>query len=315
MDGKYWDKGLQLVYGCSHVSPGCDHCWAERMAHIFGAGTDGCGRWNGGVWCDYDAIDKICSWTPHKRPTRCCVWNDLHHEGVPDKFIDAAYRAFASQPRHRFMVLTKRASRMRAYWGDLLTPYNVALGVTVESQDYACRLDDLCAIDCGCRFVSVEPMLGPVDLRAWLMPSHSETVPAHAWGCDGTCRNCPVPEEEEVQDPPMIHWVICGGETGPGARPVNPQWVRDLRDQCIDAGVPFWLKGWGEWAPIMWCGDDSWHLESEGIQLSPLGKTINDIKWPMIPVGGDWMARVGRKRAGRLLDGREWNHVPKVLEV
>jgi len=227
---------------------------------------------------------------------------------VPISFIDAAYKTFALQKRHRFMVLTKRASSMLHYWGGRgRVPDNVALGVTVESQDYADRVRDLCEIDCACRFVSVEPMLGPVNLERWLYYNDvatGEPVPSH-----------------------RIHWVVCGGETGPGARPMHPDWVRDLRDQCVDAGVAFWFKQWGEWAPGTQFTKELALLDQEPYsRFQSLGwATLNfeprvdgwskfDELDPDCPID-DPVYRVGRKRAGRTLDGGEWNEIPATMGV
>ncbi|HAZ21100.1 MAG TPA: hypothetical protein DCY84_01880 [Firmicutes bacterium] len=173
---------------------------------------------------------------------------------------------------------------------------NVWLGVTAENQQTADeRIPLLLQTPAAVRFASVEPMLGEVDLSEWLSPWHIETLIGmdHDPRCDGSCRYCPipVPVEEFVPDPPMLDWVICGGESGPSARPMHPDWARSLRDQCQDAGVPFFFKQWGEWYP-----DRKGIYEQSDSVL--FGNTV--------------VHRIGKNGAGRLLDGVEHNEFPEV---
>ena len=184
-------------------------------------------------------------------------------------------------------------------WGypeQLFPLSNVWLGVTAENQQTADeRIPLLLQTPAAVRFVSVEPMLGEVDLSEWLSPWHIETLIGmdHDPRCDGSCRYCPipVPVEEFVPDPPMLDWVICGGESGPCARPMHPDWARSLRDQCQDAGVPFFFKQWGEWYP-----DRKGIYEQSDSVL--FGNTV--------------VHRIGKNGAGRLLDGVEHNEFPEV---
>lgn len=166
-------------------------------------------------------------------------------------------------------------------WSNGVAPSNVWIGATVEDQAAEDeRVPDLLRIPAARRFVSVEPMLGSVDLYQWL-----------GGGLD---------------------WVICGGESGPGARPMHPDWARALRDQCVSSGVPFLFKQWGEWA-INQIGYCDFGLKDRWGTVSPSGEWVDgadmDIKERYL--GWAMMRRVGKERAGRLLDGREWNEMPK----
>jgi protein gp37 len=236
---------------------------------------------------------------------------------VPDEWIDRVFAVMALAPQHTFQVLTKRPERMRAYacaadvakrvwlqtsdvadhlklwalaahgavWGGE-TPWplrNVWLGTSIEDQATADdRIPHLLATPAAVRFISAEPLLGPLSI-------------AHAYTTDAALAVLFAKLERGDVDPRgNLHWVICGGESGPGARPMHPDWARSLRDQCQAAGVPFFFKQWGEWEPCRGfaCPDDlprdGWH------HFDPECS----------------MRRVGKKNAGRLLDGREWNDVP-----
>lgn len=209
--------------GCDRTSPGCDNCYAMTLAARLKAmgqpkyQLDGEPRTSGpgfGLTMHPDALDIPRHW---KAPRTVFVnsMSDLFHEGVPAEFIARVFAVMAECPQHTFQVLTKRSRRLLALAGSLEWPPNVWMGVSVESQRYAFRVDHLRQVDAAVRFLSVEPMLGPVaDLDL-----------------DG------------------IDWVIAGGESGPGARPVDPDWVRGVRDRCLDGGVAFFFKQWGGRTP------------------------------------------------------------------
>lgn len=224
------------IVGCSRVSPGCENCYAERMANrLAGMGqekyktvvTDG--KWNGATAFDPSVIDKPRDW---KKPRMIfvCSMGDLFHELVPFSQILEVLVIAQKCPQHTFQILTKRPDRMREFFTDYV-PYfidllpNVWIGVTAENQMRANeRLPILNDIPAAVKFVSVEPMLSNVDLNRAL----EDTLKWHVGGL----KNC-------------ISWVICGGESGPGARPLKPEWVRSLRDQCVEVDVPFFFKQWG----------------------------------------------------------------------
>lgn len=281
---------------------------------------------------------------------------DLFHEDVPDDWIDRVFAVMALCPQHTFQVLTKRSARMREYIGrahseagvsaiidDDLREYvdpdrhlgivdaygsdeepiiylerwplrNVWLGVSVEDQRRADdRIPDLLATPAAIRFISAEPLLGPVNLLVTDDRGHDISA-LRGIACDPTD-----PEgADEYYRTGKLDWVITGGESGPGARPMHPDWARSLRDQCVAADVPFFFKQWGEYADhtaihaaAQSCAasDDLVILPSGGV-VGGGNKTggMVDLDWQ--ERGAAWMCRVGKRAAGRLLDGREWNEVP-----
>ena len=198
------------VTGCTKVSPGCKHCYAERLAKRLQA--MGVKKYANGfkVTLHEDALEIPLRW---KQPRIIFVnsMSDLFHEEVPLEFIRKVFAVMRQAHQHIFQVLTKRAERMAELAPLLEWPSNVWLGVSVENQRYTYRIDLLRQVPASVRFLSLEPLLGPIpDLNL-----------------DG------------------IHWVIVGGESGPGARPMKKEWVLEIRDQCIRAGVPFFFKQWG----------------------------------------------------------------------
>jgi protein gp37 len=198
------------VTGCSKISPGCTHCYAERMAARLKA--MGNPRYHNGfrVTLHHDFIDLPARW----RKSRLVFVNsmsDLFHEQVPVDFIKGVFETMRNTPQHRYQVLTKRAERLVELAPSLEWPPNVWMGVTVENQDYTCRVDLLRRVPAYVRFLSIEPLIGPIT-----------DLPLHD-----------------------LHWVIVGGESGPGARPMDPEWVRRLRAICLGAEVPFFFKQWG----------------------------------------------------------------------
>lgn len=318
--------------GCNKVSAGCKNCYAERMhKRLQGMGqakyqTD----FNKGVQTWEDELLKPLSW---KKPRMVFVnsMSDLFHEDVPFEFVDKVFAVMALTPQHTYQVLTKRADRMEEYFkmineeGDMnrwrlasmdvididwaSTDFenfplpNVWLIVSVENQEQLeKRVPHLLRCPAAVRGFSCEPLLGRLDLRNWLM---IET------DLDGNTRGFG-----------YINWVIAGGESGPGARPMHPDWVRSLRDQCQAAGVPFFFKQWGEWMPLI---DNSLQSDKDmdayllgeypvtgsRIQLlkkdgTHYGKVFLESFYPIHPMG-----KVGKKAAGRLLDGQEWNEFPE----
>ena len=204
------------VTGCTKVSPGCDHCYAETFAE----------RWRGVPDHPYEQgfdlrfwperLDQPVQW---KRPRTIFVnsMSDLFHQKVPASFVDRVLDTVRATPRHTYQVLTKRPGKMASVMGRLQPEplSNLWLGTSVEDDARVARLDHLKDTPAAVRFLSLEPLLGPV-------PS---------------------------LDLAGIDWVIVGGESGPRHRPMDPGWVRDVRDRCVDAGVPFFFKQWGGRTP------------------------------------------------------------------
>jgi protein gp37 len=198
------------VTGCSKISPGCANCYAERMARrLKGMGQPNYSR-GFRVTTHEHMLSRPLSWG-----RRCTVFvnsmSDLFHDAVPAEFIERVFCTMNAADRHVFQVLTKRSGRLRALAPGLPWPKNVWAGVSVESADFVHRIDELRTVPAAVRFLSLEPLLGPLpDL-----------------------------------DLAGIDWVIVGGESGPRSRKLEPGWARDIRDQCLAANVPFFFKQWG----------------------------------------------------------------------
>jgi protein gp37 len=235
------------VTGCTEVSPGCDHCYARTFAERFRGIPRHPYERGFDLQLRPERLEQPLGWS---RPSLIFVnsMSDLLHADVPETFINQVVEVMRAASWHTFQVLTKRAERLERLSRRLQWPANVWLGVSVEAPAYYGRIRHLQRVDAGVRFLSCEPLLAPLA-----------GLPLAA-----------------------IHWVIAGGESGAGARPMQPSWVRQVRDQCVAARVPFFFKQWGSWAPA---GQDG---------------TDGDVP----------MRRVGKKRAGRLLDGCTWDEMP-----
>lgn len=223
---EWTDATWNPVTGCDHVSAGCDNCYAERIATRFGR------PFIGAVECHPERLDLPLHW---RKPRRVFVnsVSDLFHPDVPDQFIADVFDVMACHgpiARHTFQVLTKRPQRMAALlnrWADeegYVGAPNVWLGVSVENQRYAdLRIPYLLATPAAVRFLSVEPLLNAVSLTGWLNGGFGAVYPGA----------------------PDLDWVIVGGESGRGARPMDAAWARNLRDECVAAEVAFFFKQWG----------------------------------------------------------------------
>jgi len=198
------------VTGCSKISPGCLHCYAERMAKRLQAMGVPNYRYGFAVRTHENMLRAPYQW---RQPRMVFVnsMGDLFHEEVPVDFIQRVFDVMRDTPRHTYQVLTKRADRLAEVAPALEWPPNVWMGVTVEDNERLFRIDRLRTVPACVRFVSIEPLLGPL------------------------------PDLELTG----IDWVIVGGESGPGARPMRAEWVIDIRDRCIERGVPFFFKQWG----------------------------------------------------------------------
>jgi protein gp37 len=244
---EWTDSTWNPVTGCTKISPGCAHCYAEAFAE----------RWRGVKGHPYEQGFDLKLWPQRlnlpftwKEPRIIFVnsMSDLFHKDVPDNFIAQVFDVMSRADHHIFQVLTKRSERMmqwcQANYKDKLIPKNIWLGVSVENQKFTWRIEQLQKTPAQTRFLSLEPLLGPIDLTESLLKG--------------------------------IHWAIVGGESGPMARPMDPGWARSIRGACKKFDVPFFFKQWGA--------------------FSPSGE------------------RVGKKAAGRILDGKVWNQMPKEFE-
>lgn len=207
---EWTDKTWNCVTGCTKISAGCKNCYAERMAHRLAA--MGQPKYANGfeVVVHEDMLDQPLLW---RKPRMIFVnsMSDTFHRDVTKSFILDVFGTMKKAHWHQFQVLTKRSERLLQMDPYLDWAKNIWMGVTVEKADYTYRIDRLCQTGASIRFLSLEPLLGPIpDLNL-----------------DG------------------IDWVIVGGESGPGARPMSEKWVVDIRDQCNDKNVPFFFKQWG----------------------------------------------------------------------
>ena len=238
-------------YGCSKVSPGCDNCYAERWAKRAGK------PWGKPSIASQRTFESPLRWKEPRRIFPCSL-SDVFHPDLPPTWRDRAWEIIAQARQHRYLILTKRPENIAGMlphdWAQNFG--HVWLGVTAENQEQAeRRIPLLLSVPAAGYFVSLEPLLGSLNLRSIRtgpdrpMEAHSETT----WHPCGDALRKPLPlkaGETRLVGPRWtgIDWVIVGGETGPGARPMDPDWARDIRDQCQQAGVPFFFKSWGEWS-------------------------------------------------------------------
>jgi protein gp37 len=207
---EWTDATWNPVRGCSKVSPGCKHCYAERFAE----------RFRGVPWHPFKqgfdlrlVPEKLGEPLRVKKPQRIFVnsMSDLFHEGVPVEYIRQVFEVMNTANWHEYQVLTKRAERLENLNGVIEWAPHIWMGVSVENSDYLWRIDHLRRTNAHVKFLSIEPLLGPI-----------RKLNLHG-----------------------IDWVIVGGESGPGARPMNKEWVIDIRDQCVRSRVAFFFKQWG----------------------------------------------------------------------
>jgi len=259
--------------GCTKVSPACANCYAETYAHRYGRAEWGKGNprslTSEANWRKPLAWNRKAERTGIRPRVFCASLGDVFDEEVPDEWRDRLFDDLIDQTPHLdWLLLTKRPEQMRRYLNGRRAPRpNVWAGVTVEDQQRADeRIPILLDTPAAKRFLSCEPLLGPIDFAK--VPGFNRLgLSLHGW------------------------WVIAGGESGAHARPSNPDWFRSLRNQCVNAGVPFLFKQWGEWAPY-----------------DPRRATVKDIHF--FGNSKTYAYRVGKKRAGRFLDGVLHDGVP-----
>ena len=243
---EWTDATWNPVTGCTKISEGCANCYAARMAKRLQAMGQKKYRNGFEVTCHPHALEEPLHW---KKPRNIfvCSMSDLFHEAVPFEFVRRVFQIIDKCQQHTFQILTKRPERMLEFYNTSIdgiswhlprqayTPLsNLWLGVTAENQITADDRIPLLLLQClaAVRFVSIEPMLGPMDLEDYLTPLGAETC---SRGESHKNRTCDCIHEG-------LDWVIAGAETGPGARPMDPAWARYIRDQCQKAGVPFFYK-------------------------------------------------------------------------
>ncbi|MDR2409201.1 MAG: phage Gp37/Gp68 family protein [Bacteroidales bacterium] len=228
--------------GCTKVTAGCKNCYAETMARRLQAmGVKG---YENGF--DFTVLsDRFLQPFTIKKPTKFFVnsMSDLFHEKMPFECLDKIFETIKNTPQHHYQILTKREQKIKRYFERRPVPKNVWLGVTIENEKSKNRLDVLKTIDASIRFLSIEPLIGDVG----------------------------------ELDLSGIHWVIVGGESGPSARPMNPDWPKNIQKQCQEQNVAFFFKQWGTW------GED--------------GK------------------KRSKYANGSLLQGREWKEEPKIMKI
>lgn len=308
--------------GCTKVSPGCANCYAERGSKrnpaILGEWGDDGTRIiaSESMWKQPEKWNREAADVGERRRVFCASLADVF-EDRPDLVAPRMrlWRLIEDTPHLDWLLLTKRPQNILRMWPKVVVhdssqprgerwmplyeigqPGNVWIGTSVEDQKTANeRIPELLQVPAAVRFLSMEPLLGPVNL--------TRLVQDEVYSTD--CLRGRVYESTRYDDcEPAINWVIVGGESGPNARPMHPEWVWSVRDQCQDAGVPFFFKQWGEWYPIE----------------TKCDRVICDIEPPnqtyrIHEVNDQEFGRFGKSHAGRLLNGREWSEFPKVAHI
>jgi len=337
---EWTDHTFNPWIGCTNVSPGCDNCYAEALDRRWAGGTRPL-RWGAGV---ARTRTSAANW---RSPLRwnaqavregrrfrvfCASMADVFDNEVPIEWRVDLFRLIERTPALDWLILTKRignAAKMMfvARGGHLPLQQNVWLGATIVNQEEADRdIPKLLATPARIRFLSIEPMLGPIDLTRLPLAEGCASECCGQWRLDvlkgvsfcGDVPRDPADETDEAES--RIDWVICGGESGRGARPMHPDWPRSLRVQCVREGVPFFFKQWGDWLP--WTHFNSAEIADEPEQtrfatreyVSGGWRDIGRPSWVDSLDGNineeHCVGRVGKQAAGRLLDGRTWDELP-----
>lgn len=326
--------------GCTKVSPGCDHCYAESWAKRSGMvewGDHPRRRTSAANWRQPLKWNAAALTAGTRARVFCASLADVFDNQAPDEWRADLARLIEATPALDWLLLTKRignAEKMLRAMFPGGVPSNVWLGATVVNQEEAHRdVPKLLFVKNKLRitvtFLSMEPLLGPVDLKSITLRSHGPRDELSS-----TLGDWISPLRGAFIDSPTLDWIIVGGESGPKARPMHPDWARSLRDQCAAAGVPFLFKQWGEWAPVLMvddgagnespayplqgCSDPHAHRASQECLFYQSGRGGGEaewVHWPMVstlPAIG--ARRVGKKPAGRLLDGVEHNGFPEARD-
>ena len=309
---EWTDHTFSPWWGCTKVSPACDFCYAEAWARRCGFPT----LWSGERrefgekhWLEPLKWNARAERAGRSERVFCASMADVFDTDAPAGVRERLWGLIEATPALNWLLLTKRignAARMLpAVWLDSPRP-NVWLGATFCNQAEVDRdLGKLLAVPAVIHFASFEPLLGPVSLR-WLPRWSREGRP--------TALN-PSGRTDHLDGLRGLGWVICGGESGPHARPMDPAWARTLRDQCVEARVPFLMKQWGEWLPgevfskeIDGTVQGGFCRHQDGTE--DVHRGTRDHWWSGDAFGGAISSKVGKRVSGRLLDGRTWEEVP-----
>jgi protein gp37 len=331
----YANSAWNIVEGCTPKSAGCRECWAKAlhdMRHKAYLAEKKMPPQYAQPFSTIQLLRQRLEQPLHwKRPRRIFTAStgDLFHTQVPFEFIDAAFDVMRRADWHTFLVLTKRPEWALEWFGMHEQPFdlpeNVWFGVSVENQKMANeRIPLLQALPAAVRFLSVEPLIGPVDLVGAMTPGDSQWDEVNAEDnddsepeqfieeCEAECdwvnygndlvinpewREWNIIRKRRAKAKTFrdqIDWVVVGGESGTNARPMSPEWARSIRDVCKKLDVTFYFKQWGEFAPMSAC----------------LAAGMTTFKHKPVNVDGEMMVRIGKGLAGHLLDGEEWRQVP-----
>ena len=291
---EWTDHTFNPWIGCTKISPaGCKNCYAESLVLRFGDDFTERRRTSEANWKLPLKWNAQAQREGRRLRVFCASLADVFDNAVPPVWRADLFKLIGDTPHLDWLLLTKRIGNVGNMipfgWQDFGCPPNVWIGATVVNQEEADRdIPKLLAVPARVRFLSIEPMLGPITLRE----VHSDVCEIDALtGDHGVLR--PLRGRSDAK----VHWVICGGESSHNARPMHPDWARSLRDQCAAAGVPFLFKQWGEWIPA-----DQAHAASQANGREP----IREFRM----LEGHRMHRVGKKAAGRLLDSRTHDGFP-----
>lgn len=279
---EWTDDTINFWWGCVKVSPGCEHCYAETMSKRTGRNIWGpaktTDRWRTkGSWKDILKWDREAKAEGKRRKVFAQSMSDFFEDHPQVKtWREEAIEIFECLEWVDILLLTKRIENVMrmvpARWLESW-PEHIWMGTSIENQEYADRrIPELIKIPARIRFLSCEPLLGPLNIQGYLLDGWHKFKP-------------------------KISWVIAGGESGPKARPMHPKWVKQIRDKCQEAGVPFFFKQWGRYRPLLMQ------------EYPPPGPTVT-VHYPGDEMD-NIMVEVGKKAAGAVLDGREWREFPK----